>query len=98
MDKEPKLPTPQIEPQKVADAILHAACHHERDVKVGGGAVVNTLVAKVAPGVGDKMSAKQVDRQQRDEPPRHPEGTLHSPSDAGKIKGDGSRDSRRSIN
>src|SRR4051795_10847124 len=58
-DKEPKLPTPQIDPQKVADAILKAATRHERDVKVGAGAVLNTTLGKVAPGLGDKMSAKQ---------------------------------------
>ena len=89
MDKEPKLPEPQIDPQKVADAILDAACHHRRDVKVGAQAVLNTLVAKVAPGLGDKMSASYVDRQQYDEPPRDPAGTLHKPGRAGRVKGTG---------
>ncbi|HEV7784332.1 MAG TPA: SDR family oxidoreductase, partial [Thermoanaerobaculia bacterium] len=39
MNQEAKLPSPKIDPQKVADAILKAATHHERDVKVGAGAV-----------------------------------------------------------
>src|SRR3954453_20685332 len=77
MDREPKLPTPRIEPQKVADAILDAAVHHRRDVTVGLGAKVNTFMSKVAPGIADTMSAKQAGRQQYDEPPRHPEGALH---------------------
>jgi short-subunit dehydrogenase len=89
MDKEPKLPTPQIDAQKVAEAILDAASNHRRDVKVGAGAVLNTLIAKVAPRLGDKISAKQVDRQQYDEPPRDPEGTLDKPGNTGHVEGSG---------
>jgi short-subunit dehydrogenase len=89
MDKEPKLPDPQIDAQKVADAILDAASNHSRDVKVGAGAVLNTLIAKVAPHLGDKLSAKQVERQPSDEPPRDPEGTLNKPGHAGQIEGSG---------
>jgi len=72
MDKQAKLPTPQIMPEKVAEAILHAAEHPERDVKVGAMSKLNTAVAKVVPGLGDKMSAKQADRQQEDRPPENP--------------------------
>jgi len=89
MDRQPKLPTPQIDPEQVADAIIDAACNHKRDVRVGGGAVVNTVVAKVAPGLGDKMFAKQAGRQQYDEPPRNPAGTLYQPGEAGQIRGTG---------
>ncbi|HEY0558605.1 MAG TPA: SDR family oxidoreductase [Thermoanaerobaculia bacterium] len=85
MDQEAKLPTPQIEPEKVAEAILKAAVKHERDVKVGGGAVLNTTLGKIAPSLGDKASAMQVDRQQYHEPPRNPEGTLFQ---AGEKAGD----------
>ena len=77
MDQEPKLPTPMIEPQKVAEAILKAAVKPERDIKVGAMSKLNTMTAKVAPGLGDKMSAKQADRQQYQEAPRNPEGTLY---------------------
>ena len=91
MDQEPKLPTPQIDPQKVADAILEAATSHQRDVKVGAGAVLNTTMAKIAPGLGDKMSAKQADRQQYDEPPRKPEGTLFKAGEGGQIHGSGGK-------
>ena len=89
MDKEPKLPDPQIEPAKVAAAILDAACNHRRDVRVGAQAVLNSVVAKVAPSLGDKLSAKQVDRQQYQEPPRDPAGTLHKPGRTGRVKGTG---------
>ncbi len=89
MDEEPKLPTPQIDPQQVADAILKAAVKPERDVKVGAGAVLNTTISKLAPGLGDKLSAKQVDRQQYQEPPRDPQGTLYKAGESGRTHGAG---------
>ncbi len=89
MDKEAKLPTPQIEPEKVAEAILKAAIKHERDVKVGAGAVLNTTIGKIAPSLGDKMTAKQADRQQFERPPVNPEGALHKAGAAGHIHGPG---------
>jgi len=87
MLNEPKLPTPQIDPEDVAKVILEAAVTPMRDKKVGALAVVNTAVAKVAPRLGDKMSAKYADRQHYDEPPRHPEGALYQPSEATGVAG-----------
>jgi len=87
MDKEPKLPTPMIEPQKVADAILDAAVNPTRSKKVGAGSVLNTTMAKLAPAIGDKIAAKQVDRQHYDERPRNPDGTLDQPSEATGVAG-----------
>ncbi len=89
MDREPKLPDPMIDPQRVADAILDAACHHRRDVKVGMQAKLNTLLAKLAPQLADKMAARYVDRQQREDPPMHPEGTLDEPGQSGRVHGRG---------
>ena len=94
MDKEPKLPTPQIEPQKVAGAILEAAQTHKRSIKVGAVALINTTLAKLAPALGDKIAARQKNRQQYNEPPRNPAGSLHAPSEGGRIKGTGPRDVR----
>jgi short-subunit dehydrogenase len=93
MDKEPKLPTPMIEPSQVAEAILGAAQKPERYVKVGAMAKMNTTMAKLAPALGDKMSAMQANRQQRDELPRDPEGTLYKPGEAGRIHGEGASSS-----
>jgi short-subunit dehydrogenase len=92
MDKEPKLPTPMIDPEKVAEAILKAAVKPERAIKVGAMAKMNTMTAKLAPGLGDKMSAMQADRQQRDEAPKDPEGTLYKPGEAGRTHGHGAKD------
>lgn len=89
MMEEPKLPTPRIDPQQVADAILKAAVKPERDVKVGAGAVLDTALSKLAPGLADTMAAKQADRQQYHEPPRDPEGTLYKAGESGQIHGSG---------
>jgi len=87
MNKEPKVPTPQIEPFKVAEAILQAATHPTRDVRVGAMAKVNTAMFKLMPGLADRMAARQVDRQQYDEPPRDPAGTLYKPGEGGQMRG-----------
>ena len=81
MSQEPKLPTPQIEPKKVADAILDAAENPTRDTRVGMMAKINTAAFKFAPGMADKMAAKYVEKQQYDEPPRNPDGALYQPSE-----------------
>jgi len=94
MDREPKLPTPQIEPEKVADAILGAAAKAERDIRVGAMSVVNTIAAKVMPSAADKMSAKQADRQQYDELPRNPDGALWQPGGEGRVHGSGGHEQR----
>ena len=88
MDREPKLPTPQIDPKRVADAILNAATRPTRDVKVGLMSKINTTMAKIAPALGEKIAAKQADRQQYDQPPsRDPEGGLWRASGGGDIYG-----------
>jgi short-subunit dehydrogenase len=89
MAQEPKLPSPQIQPQQVADAILHASSHHTRHIKVGLGAKLNTWVANLAPKLGDVLFALQAKRQQYNEPPRAPQGTLSTPGETGKIQGSG---------
>jgi len=89
MDKEPKLPTPQIDPKQVAEAIVSAAESPTRAAKVGMMSKVNTTVAKFMPGLGDKMAAKQANRQQYDEPPRDPAGTLYQAGETGMTHGTG---------
>jgi len=87
MPKEPKLPTPQVDPEDVAAAILKAATNHTRDVKVGATAKLNTMLSKLAPNLADKASATYVSRQQRDEPAHDPEGTLYKPGESGRTHG-----------
>ncbi len=87
MDQAPKLPTPMIEPEEVAAAILKAAEKGGRDITVGAVAKLDTLAAKIAPGLGDRMSAMQAGRQQRDEPARDRAGALHRPGGEGQVHG-----------
>lgn len=91
MPREPKLPTPTIDPESVAEAILEAAAEPTRSRKVGVMARVNTAMAKAVPALADKVAARQADRQQYAEPPRDPVGTLYTPGESGRIRGSGGR-------
>jgi NADP-dependent 3-hydroxy acid dehydrogenase YdfG len=89
MDKEPKLPSPQVDPHQVASAILHAATTPMRTVRVGLMAELDVALEKLIPGISDKLSVFQVPRQQRDGPPRNPEGSLYTSCSSGRIYGAG---------
>ncbi len=88
MEKEASLPSPMIDPQDVADAILKAAVKPKRAIRVGSMSKLNTFTAKNFPGVADRMAAKQVENLHRDEPPRDPAGTLYAPGEDGRVHGD----------
>jgi NADP-dependent 3-hydroxy acid dehydrogenase YdfG len=90
MEREPKLPSPQIDPHQVAAAILHAAVMPMRTVRVGLMAGIDTAVEKLLPGLADRVSVMQVPRQQADGPPRNPEGSLYRSRAGGRIYGPGS--------
>jgi short-subunit dehydrogenase len=89
LPNEPKLPNPQIDPFKVADAILDAATSPTHDIKVGAMSKLNTAMEKLMPTLAEKMSAKQAGNQQYAEPPRNPDGALYRPSGGGRIHGTG---------
>lgn len=89
MDQEPKLPTPRIDPYEVAEAILETAVDGKRYRKVGMMARMNTAAAKTLPPLADRLAAGQADRQQYDEPPRDPAGTLHTAGGSGRTHGTG---------
>ena len=89
LSQEPKLPTPQLEPERVASAILDAAVDPAIHVKVGAMSKMNTAMAKIAPRLGDLMAKQQMGRQQRDEPPHAREGALYEPSEDGRTHGRG---------
>ena len=89
MDKEPKLPDPMIDPEKVADAILDAAKSETREIRVGALSKINTLTHKLMPGLAQKLEGKQAERQQYDEMPRDPEGGLWHGRGSGQVHGTG---------
>lgn len=87
LPNEAKLPSPKIEPAKVADAILDAATRPTRDKRVGLMAKVNTTMATLAPAIADRMAAGQVEKFQADGPARNRDGALHRPSEATGVAG-----------
>ena len=87
MDKEPKLPTPQLDPEDVAVKILESAVNPRRYVRVGAMSKINTAISKLAPGLGDRMSVKQATRQHLETSPKDPKGTLFSPGRQGRVHG-----------
>ncbi len=89
LSQEPKLPSPLIEPEKVAAAILDAATDPIQNVKVGAMAVLNTTVAKLLPSLGEAMARMQIGRQQRNEAPHSREGTLYAAGQSGRVHGRG---------
>src|SRR5690606_12375004 len=88
MDREPKLPTPTIEPSRVAAAILHAATRGGRATQVGAMSKFNSLASRLVPALAERMAALQAGRQQLEEPPLDPRGTLDQPGHAGRIHGE----------
>jgi short-subunit dehydrogenase len=89
LDSEPKLPTPMIEPEKVAAAILDAAVNPKDAVKVGLVAKLDTTMMKLLPSLTEEFMKMQVGRQQRDELSHPREGALYQPSEDGRIRGRG---------
>jgi len=87
MAKEPKLPTPMIDPRQVAEAILGAATKAVRDVQVGMMSKINTASSKFMPKIADWMATKQATRQNYESPPIDPEGALYRPGESGRIHG-----------
>ncbi|MBV8634217.1 MAG: SDR family NAD(P)-dependent oxidoreductase [Burkholderiaceae bacterium] len=89
MEHEPKLPSPQIDPFQVAEAILDAATTPRSHVTVGAMAKVNTALFKILPDLAETLATKYASRQQYDEAPRDPEGALYRAGDDGQIYGSG---------
>lgn len=87
MDREPTLPPPIYPPSEVANAILHAAVHPQRDIFVGGGKLF-VMGKEFAPGAYDELAPAIIALQKRSQPPRKPNGALHAPQDAGRERGD----------
>lgn len=87
-DREPKLPQPVYSPDEVAHTILHAAAHPMRDIFIGGGGRVLSAIGRHAPRLMDWMGTRLPPHELRDEPPRHPDGTLHHAGEGGHVRGD----------
>ena len=90
LTQEPKLPSPMIEPEQVASAILDAAVDPVHHVKVGAMSKLNTAMSAIMPTIAERMAKSYMGRQQRDEPPRHGlQGSLYQASEDGRTHGRG---------
>jgi hypothetical protein len=85
---EPKQMPPVYAPEFVADAILACAQSPHRNLHVGGGAKLFTMIEKVAPSLGDRMKERATfDGQKTDEAPKD-DDTLYSPRpNDGRVRG-----------
>ncbi|MFD2512448.1 SDR family oxidoreductase [Pontibacter locisalis] len=87
-EHELTLPPPVYEPEEVANAILHAATHPEREIYVGGASKMMSSLNKFAPGLVDWVNKKfMTGMQVRDTAARHHEGSLHEPGEDGHVHG-----------
>ena len=69
MGVEPENPPPVYAPEAVAEAILHCAANPVRDLFVGGGGKLLSVLGEYAPRLTDKyMVATMIDQQQSDRP------------------------------
>ena len=91
MEQEPALPEPLDDPYHVAEKILEAATTEKRATIVSSSAKMNVLMSKFAPKVADRMGQKYFDKQQYEEPPRDPAGTLYKPGHSGRVYGSGGK-------
>lgn len=69
LDVEPRLPPPLYSPLAVAEAILHAAEHPERDIYVGGVSRAVSAFGQAMPGLADRVLGPQMNRSQRSRQP-----------------------------
>ncbi|AKD05059.1 SDR family oxidoreductase [Pontibacter korlensis] len=87
-DRELTLPPPVYAPEEVANAILHAAEHPERDIYVGSGSKMMSSLNKYAPSLVDWVNKTfMTDMQKRKEPALHKEGSLHKAGEDGRVDG-----------
>ncbi len=79
MEQEPTLPPPIYAPELVADAILKCVVAPQRDLFVGGGGKMMSLLGQYAPRLGDKLLLKGriFEEQTKDEPARQRPDSLY---------------------
>lgn len=86
--REPILPPPVYVPEDVADAILHAAEHGDRDIFVGGGGKLMSVVNQHAPRLADWLGSPAVaTMEEGGRPAIDPDGALYKPGIDGEVRG-----------
>ena len=89
LDKEATLPPPIYAPELVADAILKCAAAPQRDVFVGGGGRMLSMLGEYFPGLGDKiLGATMFSAQTTDAPNQHKGDSLYGAGSGMKERGE----------
>ncbi|MFD2247508.1 SDR family oxidoreductase [Pontibacter ruber] len=87
-EHELTLPPPVYAPEEVANAILYAAEHPERDIYIGSASKAFSSTNKYAPGVIDWMNSKMMTKMQlKKKPARRKSDALHQHADGGRRYG-----------
>ncbi|WP_207544533.1 SDR family oxidoreductase [Sphingomonas jatrophae] len=90
MDAPPRLPPPLYHPDVVADAVLFACAHPKRELYVGGGGLLSSVMGQLAPRLTDKaMEAFGTPAQQKPGDPGDPHrrDNLYEPRADGEKRG-----------
>ena len=89
MEVEPMNPPPVYAPEPVAEAILHAAEHKERDIYIGAGGRMLSAMGASAPRFTDKVMELTTFKLQRSDQPSAPgrDDSLHTHSKDGEERG-----------
>jgi short-subunit dehydrogenase len=87
MDAEPEFPPPVYAPEVVARAILRCAERPIRDITVGGGGRMITLMGAVAPRLTDIYMESTMFEQQKGEGPPRGRDSLYEPQIDGRRRG-----------
>jgi short-subunit dehydrogenase len=90
MAAPPRLPPPLYDPSLVADAILFACEHRRRQIYVGGGGYLISLIGRIAPRATDMVMEKVgVGTQQTPGDPGDPAArdNLYQPRSDGRVRG-----------
>ncbi|MDB4935884.1 MAG: short-chain dehydrogenase [Labilithrix sp.] len=70
MDMAPRNPPPVYAPKVVADAVLFCAEHPRRDVIVGAGGKVFSVLEKIAPRLTDRVMEATMEKMQKSKRPK----------------------------
>ena len=82
-------PPPVYAPEEVAMAILHAAVHPARDIRVGGASKAMGAMGKLAPRLFDRIGETMMSKAQlKDEPAPRTQGNLYKPMEGGHERGE----------
>jgi len=91
MTVEPRAMFPVYEPSLVAGAIIYAAAHPVRDIVVGDGGKLLTVLQRISPSFLDRLmlaNGAAFKLQQRDEPPRPGDNLFAPMNEAGATTGE----------